>query len=454
MPRIKVSKCARRRSYAWFAALFGLLAAPSFAAFPAAHPNSDAPIVPQQMTLANALDLFRSHGFDLLIADAETARSRGELVSAAAFPNPQLQGSAGTAFNYSCASGARGCSTTMINGAMSDQGLIADIFIGKRRLRVAVAQKALAIAQLNRSDAERNLTFLVKQQYAQAVMNKEALRAASEAAQMSAETARLVGVRFQAGAVSEADVARADTERLEAQQAVDTAGGALATSKASLAFLIGVRSSSADFELVDDLRPVPQLPLLTNASIDSLLPIALERRPDLQAAQTEIDRAAAAVDLARRQRVPDIALFATYQSQGSGQDSVQPPTLSFGLSLPLPLLYRQQGEIAVAEAQRQVDLEQHRKTEAQIRADVATALAAYQSARRRLERMDSTLLGRARRARDLVEVQYQKGAASLLELLDAQRTFVATTNEYHQTLTDYWTSLFLVEAAVGKDLGA
>jgi cobalt-zinc-cadmium efflux system outer membrane protein len=61
--------------------------------------------------------------------------------------------------------------------------------------------------------------------------------------------------------------------------------------------------------------------------------------------------------------------------------------------------------------------------------------------------MEGRLLDRARRARELVELQYQKGAASLLEFLDAQRTYVTTKGEYIQELTAYWNAIFQIEAA-------
>ena len=66
--------------------------------------------------------------------------------------------------------------------------------------------------------------------------------------------------------------------------------------------------------------------------------------------------------------------------------------------------------------------------------------------------MEGRLLERVKRARDLVSLQYQKGAASLLEYLDAQRTFIANNVEYLSDLASYWTAVYQLEAAVGMDL--
>ena len=84
--------------------------------------------------------------------------------------------------------------------------------------------------------------------------------------------------------------------------------------------------------------------------------------------------------------------------------------------------------------------------------NVEASLNAYSFAQHRLDRMESSLLQRAKRARELVGIQYEKGAASLLELLDAQRTLIATNVEYLQDLTDYWTAVFQIEQAVGREL--
>ena len=62
------------------------------------------------------------------------------------------------------------------------------------------------------------------------------------------------------------------------------------------------------------------------------------------------------------------------------------------------------------------------------------------------------LLPTARRARELVEIQFEKGAASLLELLDAQRVYRRERRVSQDNLTDYWTAVFEIEQAVGREL--
>ena len=408
--------------------------------------------LPAHLSLDDAVRLFRERGFDLLLADAVVASAEGELKIAKAFPNPQVGGGGGHTWTYNpnhCEES--GCSQTPWNASLSDQGLLVDLLVGKRRLKVDVAKAALEAARLSRADAERTLVALVRQQYAQTVLAGSTLGFAREVAKSAAETSRLVDLRFHAGDVSEADSARAATQKLEAEQAVDGAAQAFAASKAALAFLLGGRDGHADFDIDPQLPPARSGPL-ASANVDSLLAEARAKRPDLAAADAQLRSSDAALSLARRQRVPDVALVANYQQEGHGQEAIQPPTATFGVSLPLPLFDQNQGEIAKADAAVRSATLQRAKLDAQVASDVASALAAYQSAAARVQRMESGLLDRSRRARDLVEYQYKRGAASLLELLDAQRTFVATNAEYYQDMGDYWTAFYQLEAAVGAEL--
>ena len=407
--------------------------------------------LPDRLSLETAVAIFRARGFDLLLAEAAVDSARGDLASAGQVPNPSLSLGAGRVFHYDpTVEGCVGCSRDVWQAGISDQGALFDLVIGKRRLRVDVARAALEAARLGRVDAERTLVALVKQTWVQGAVAQAALRAAGENAAASAETDRIVGLRYAAGAVSEADAARAETAKLEAEQAVDAAVQALASAKASLSFLLAVRGDVPDFTL--DETPLEGSHVPERLATPALLEAAYERRPDLAAARALVTSAESALVLAKRQVVPDTAVSAAYTQTGTGQNAIQPPTLTFGLSFSPPVFYRQKGEIRKAEANLAAQRLNLDKALARVDSDVATAAAAFDAARRRLGRMESRLLDRSRRARDLVGIQYEKGAASLLELLDAQRTFLATRTEYLQNLNDAWAALFQLEQAAATEI--
>jgi cobalt-zinc-cadmium efflux system outer membrane protein len=119
-----------------------------------------------------------------------------------------------------------------------------------------------------------------------------------------------------------------------------------------------------------------------------LIELAVAGRPDLRAQTAQVERAQSAIALAKRQRWGDPALTVSYNQQGTGQEALQPPTLTVGLALPVAILYQQQGEIAKAEAElraQQVTLD---KSRAQIANEVRAAWSAFSSARAQMERMD------------------------------------------------------------------
>jgi cobalt-zinc-cadmium efflux system outer membrane protein len=182
-----------------------------------------------------------------------------------------------------------------------------------------------------------------------------------------------------------------------------------------------------------------------------LFELALDNRPDLKGQGYQSVRAEEALALARRTQIPDIALQVQYSQLGQGQNVGQPMSVVFGATLNLPTFYQQQGEIRRARADADTQSLQYEKNVAQVASDVSSAFAAFKANREMVERMESTLLGRAKTARDILEKQYRAGNASLMDFLDAQRTYIATNLEYLGNLTQYWIAVFQIEQAVGLE---
>jgi outer membrane protein, heavy metal efflux system len=89
---------------------------------------------------------------------------------------------------------------------------------------------------------------------------------------------------------------------------------------------------------------------------------------------------------------------------------------------------------------------------AQVIFDVETAWAALASSRERVELYEHTYLKQSSDSRDVAEFAYRRGATSILDLLDAERTDRAVRLAYRQALADYVTHLEQLDAAVGQDL--
>jgi cobalt-zinc-cadmium efflux system outer membrane protein len=410
--------------------------------------------LPSYLSLQEAVDLFREHGIDLLLADAAVQSAGGDLKVAAAIPNPALAVSYGRAFNYDPnVPGCSGCSRNAYTAGLSDQSAIEETLTGKRTLRVRSAEAALAAARLGRTDAERVVGFQVKSQYVQLVAALFSLEFARSVQAYYEETLDLNRRRYPK-VINEGELARVEVEKLQADQRVTQAEQDYRAQQAALAFLLGVRGVAPAFNVDRGALGFRVPAALRDTTPAQLLEQALHARPDLQQAQRTEDAAQASLELARRLRIPSVALSGQYYQMGSGQDAIQPPTATFGISLPLPAFYQQQGEIQRAAAALETQTLQKARLQAQIAADVDTAHAAFVSARTRVERMESGLLERAKKARDITAIQFRAGAIPLMDYLDAERAFVQTNNDYFDALADYWTAVFQIEAATGVEMGA
>jgi cobalt-zinc-cadmium efflux system outer membrane protein len=420
----------------------------SLSSQPPARGETRGPAFPARLGLAEALQIMRTQGLDVLLADAQVRDAEGDVAVAGASPNPALTLGYGRVLNY--VPQQSGDDANQYSVGLSDQASLFDSLSGKRGLRIDVARKGLAAARLGRSDALRSLTFQVKAQYALVVQATHQLKFAREVAE-SAGTSLDLNRRRYPHVIDEGELARIETQKLEADQVLRQAILALRAGRVGLAFLLGERSEIPDFEIDEHALDYRVPPALVDATEPALRRLAFERRPDLVEAHYEQARAAAGIDLERRKRFPDLSLFAQYSQTGTGQTALQPPTIGFAVSLALPVLYQQQGELRKAEADYETQSARAAKAAAQVGADVATAFASFVTAKGLVECMQGGLLTDAARARDVTEIQYRAGAGTLIDFLDAQRTFVATHVEYLQDLTMYWTAVYQLEQAVGVE---
>jgi cobalt-zinc-cadmium efflux system outer membrane protein len=400
--------------------LFVLCAAAAVQTEPAAPREPGAPELPPVLTLGKALEIFRARGFDLIVAEANVRWASGDLSIASGLPNPSLFLSAGK--NFKCAA-SQDCSVISYSGSLFDNNF-----------------------------AHRTLEFQLKQNYFQLLLAAAQLEVAKETYQSNQRTRQLNEKKFELGGMNEADLATIQVAALESEQALDMAGQSLRAAKVAVAFLLGFRTLVPDYQ-VDPKELDYAVPgKLATATRESLLDDALNHRPDLAAFDQQIQRAGTGLRLARRNLFPDIGLGVSYSANGSGDTNISPPNGSINLSFTPPLFYFQSGEIRKAEADLVTQQTLRQKAQAQAVSDVETAWGQLLATRKLVERMERSLLERAQKARDLIKFQYEHGAASLLDLLNAQRTYTATRGEYAQDLAGYWTALSQLELATAEDL--
>jgi cobalt-zinc-cadmium efflux system outer membrane protein len=194
-----------------------------------------------------------------------------------------------------------------------------------------------------------------------------------------------------------------------------------------------------DIEFKFDDRPVIQTPAELRA-------IALAERPDVLASRYLYGAATRAVELAREQRTRDVMVGVFYQRIGSDN------TVGVNVSFPLLVYNKGYAAISQAAAQQESAASLEREAELQAMTDVEKAYLAYQSARRILDIYNSSTIERAGRLKTIAAFSYQEGATSLLELLDAERSYNQTISLYNQARADYQAALWELEQAIGRPL--
>ncbi|MGH7327742.1 MAG: TolC family protein, partial [Polyangiaceae bacterium] len=304
---------------------------------PLVEPPPIAEPTPQPISLDDAIKIFHARGFDLLIADAQVKSAEADLASAGYVPNPSLQFIYGRVvdptYNDSLAGGQSSNSYTV---GVSDQAALFDTVFGKRGLRKDVARAALAAAKMSKVDAYRTLDFTLKQTYITLAASQAALDFSKQVQVATTKTLDLQMLRYPK-VINEGELARFETTKLEADQSVDEAEQNLQYARVALAFLLGDRGATPAYAADPNVFKFAVPPRIGSASLDDLERQAIAMRPDVQAQLRQEERAQASIDLAKRQRVPDIALSAQYSQTGTGVSSVSPPMVSVGITAPIPL---------------------------------------------------------------------------------------------------------------------
>jgi cobalt-zinc-cadmium efflux system outer membrane protein len=312
---------------------------------------------------------------------------------------------------------------------------------GKRQRRIDSAKAATRVTGHELDDVRRQVLYQVKKSFTDALAGREGLALAEQNLKALDDLERIQRFRAARGDISELDLLRIQVQRFAFERDAADARQALKAAKIALRATAGPDRIAADFDLVGDLEFKDIAP--TQAD---LYRRALANRPDLRAAEAAREKAGADVRLARANAWWDITPQIEYQRLGPDN------TIGFDISLPIRIFDRNQGEIARtrAEAKR---VEAAREAVAiQALTEVDIALAALGAEREKLTALRDTYLPKAKQARDTVEFAYRRGGVSLLDYLDAQRTYRDTAAEYLRSLASYWTSFYLLETAVGGSL--
>ncbi len=308
----------------------------------------------------------------------------------------------------------------------------------KRQRRLQAARDQTAVTRAQVADAERTLAFEVGQQFVSVLLAESTLQFAEQDLKSFQGTVDIGEAQFKAGAISEADYLKIKLQLLQFQTDVSSARLARAQALVGLRQLLGFDTVPANYDVVGDLAYQP-----LKANVEDLQARALRERPDLQAAQLGVTAAQSQILLAKANSKVDVT--GTYDfTHTAGQNSA-----SIFASFDLPIFNRNQGEIArTGYALTQAEESQRSASDSAL-SDVANAYESVHSNDEIVQLYTSEYLKQAQDSRDISEYAYKAGAASLLDFLDAERSYRAAQLAYRQALASYMTALEQLKEAVG-----
>lgn len=388
------------------------------------------------LTLAEATARARQQHPALVAAKQRIAMAEGERLEAGLRPNPSLTFS-GENFPLDPPQGGFVLNRTLDWFATYSQTFERG---NKRELRLALAERNLESWQAEVTALEKRIVYEVKAAYQKAAFERLRVELLRENLNNLQQLVNLNEIRVREGYTAEGDLIKV---RVEAQRFdYQLHKAVLEYEKAKIALLntLGANSfelNDTDFELAD------KLDFQTVAFDPASLQEATLRQPQLQAAQTRVERARAQLQLEHARTRPDVT--ATFGYKRNGVDNA----LYGALSIPLPLYNRNQGMIARAQAEIEVAEAEVRQIRNQLLAELAAARRAVTLHQEMVESLRTDFLLQADEARNVSLAAYREGASDLLMVLDAQRTRSQAQELYFQALYDYQLAVHELERAAG-----
>jgi cobalt-zinc-cadmium efflux system outer membrane protein len=244
--------------------------------------------------------------------------------------------------------------------------------------------------------------------------------------------------RFDTGAMSEGDLLKIKLQLLQFQMDVSSARLARVQALATLRQLLGYESVPADYEV--DGALARQAVTLSETQLAAL---AIQNRPDLRAAQLGVTAAQSQHALAQANAKRDVTAQASYSHVASSN------SVSLFANIEIPIFDRNQGEVARTQYVISQSQELSSEQASIVQTDVANAYEGLRTNDQVVQLYESGYRMQAQQSRDISQYAYQRGAATLLDYLDAERSYRATELAYRQALAAYMVALEQLREAVG-----
>jgi cobalt-zinc-cadmium efflux system outer membrane protein len=310
---------------------------------------------------------------------------------------------------------------------------------GQRSARRAVVSRALRTAELRVEVARAETRARVRAAYVGTQLALARVDAATQREALVAKLLDAVSERVAGGASSSVDLELARLERGSAARARVDATLAAADALARLRLLVGLAPAQ---KLALDVKA--SAPPLRVEALPALLSRAQTQRAELAALASGLEEIDADIVRLRREAIPSPTLFAELQRDLPGQVFI-----GGGLAIPIPVWRRQQGELALARADRSRVEEERTLIERDVALEVERAFQAEAAQREMTQLLDREVLPAAEASVTLMTEGWRAGKFDLFRLLQTSRDASEARRLYLETLGLLWESSIALDRAVG-----
>lgn len=356
--------------------------------------------------------------------------------TAGMFPDPQLE------------------VETSNNGVNKNMGYVYGTSIGwtlelggKRKARINLAKNQSELSKIQLQDFFRNLRADASLGYIDALRSKAMLEVQQDSYQNILQLAKSDSIRYTLGTISLVTSKQSKLEAASLLNEVYQAESAEQQSLTSLAVFLSDhrftgRNVNGDFNAFN-----------RDFNIDDLILQALNERADLLAAKQNTQVAKSQISLEKANRVLDLGISAGAEHHTEATNEIAPsPTVNavkLGFSIPLKFSNRRNAGLKIAEMTYSQAEVEYQQIEQGIRAEVIQAYQQYSATQKQVKQFHNGMLTEAKSILEGITYSYKRGESSILEVLNAQRTYNGIRKDYYQALADNAAALIELERRVG-----
>ncbi|WP_293779874.1 TolC family protein [uncultured Oxalicibacterium sp.] len=363
----------------------------------------------QSYTLDQLLSLALQGNRGVAASAAQVEAARAGVTSAGAYPNPEIEYTAGRV-------GAR------VPGVMTGNGQTISLtqrvdLPNQRYLRQEMARRTLDVSTAGQTQFAAELIAKVKHGYYETLRREAEFQAALEDMQLTQQLYDRAQVRVEVGEAPKYESIRVAAELLNAQKNSQSTLLRANQAKSTLRQYVG-RDLPPTFSVAGKMNEIPPL-----APLEQLRQQMLDKNPELRQSRLQLQRAGIAVDYQRSLRMPSLALRATSSSDPENRNT------QFGVVMSVPLWDQNRGPINEASANAMRLRYELEAREFELAQHLDTAYQQYQIAASQVEALESGIVRQAESALRVAEAAYRYGERGIIDYLDAQRVLRVARND-------------------------